>query len=52
MKAKQQNTATLHLDGEKFMSQMVFNSDTAPTIEEWMDPDSDYWQQQKEHKDE
>jgi len=51
MKAKQQNTATLHLDGDKFMSQMVFNSDTAPTIEEWMDPDSEYWQQQKEHKD-
>ena len=48
---KDQDKVTLHIDYDKFMSQLIFNSDTAPTIEEWMDESSDYWKQQKEPKD-
>ena len=43
---KDKDKATLHIDGDKFMSQLIWNSDTAPTIDEWMDESSDYWQQQ------
>jgi hypothetical protein len=37
---------TLQIDYDQFMSQLIWNSDTAPTIDEWMDESSDYWQQQ------
>ncbi len=43
---KDKDKATLHIDGDKFMSQLIWNSDTAPTIDEWLDETSDYWQQQ------
>ena len=43
---KDKDKATLHIDGDKFMSQLIWNSDTATTIDEWLDENSDYWQQQ------
>lgn len=48
---KDKDKITLHIDYDKFMSQLIFNSDTAPTVEEWMDESSEYWQQQKEQQD-
>ena len=48
---KDQDRVTLHIDYDKFMSQLIWNSDTAPTIDQWMDESSDYWQKQKEPKD-
>lgn len=48
---KDKDKAALHIDYGQFMSQLIWNSDTAPTIDEWMDETSDYWQQQKEPKD-
>ena len=51
MTMKDQDKDTVHIDYDKFMSQLIFNSDTAPTIDQWMDESSDYWQKQKEPKD-
>ena len=51
MKKQDKEQITLTIDGERLLSQLIWNSDTAPTIDEWMDESSDYWQQQKEHKD-
>ena len=48
---KDKDKTTLHIDFDKFMSQLIWNSDKGPNIEEWMDESSEYWQQQKEHKD-
>ena len=52
-KRKQPDGITLTIDGERLLSQLIFNSDTAPTMEQWLDESSDYWQQQKqqEHSD-
>ena len=50
-KRKQPDGITLTIDGERLLSQLIFNSDKAPTIEEWMDESSDYWKQQKDEKD-
>ncbi len=41
-KTKKDKQADIHIDMERLLNQMVFNSDTAPTIDEWLDESSDY----------
>ena len=45
-KRKQPDGITLTIDGERLLSQLIFNSDTAPTMDQWLDESSDYWKQQ------